>query len=141
MSSNEPVILNFDHAKQRALAIDYIKRLRGPHRFDVRKVRETRSNAQNALLWGWIYPRVAAGLMEATGEPWSNEATHTFCKDRFASEDVIDKSTGEVIGKRTLSTAKMDTKRFSQFIDDITKFSAEYLSVDIPSPQEMGYAA
>ena len=97
--------------------------------------RKTRSNQQNAYLWGIVYPAVLFGLQDAGWEITDEEQVHEYCKQAFAAREVINKDTGEVISLPN-STARMQTAEFNVYVDKIKAFALEYLNITIPEPNE-----
>lgn len=97
--------------------------------------RKTRSNQQNAYLWGIVYPAVLFGLQDAGWEIIDEEQVHEYCKQAFAAREVINKDTGEVISLPN-STARMQTAEFNVYVDKIKAFAFEYLNITIPEPNE-----
>ena len=97
--------------------------------------RKTRSNQQNAYLWGIVYPSVLFGLQDAGWEITNEEQVHEYCKQAFAAREVINKDTGEVLSLPN-STARMQTAEFNVYVDKIKAFALEYLNITIPEPNE-----
>lgn len=97
--------------------------------------RKTRSNQQNAYLWGIVYPSVLFGLQDAGWEIIDEEQVHEYCKQAFAAREVINKDTGEVLILPN-STARMQTAEFNVYVDKIKAFALEYLNITIPEPNE-----
>jgi len=97
--------------------------------------RKTRSNQQNAYLWGIVYPAVLFGLQNAGWEIIDEEQVHEYCKQAFAAREVINKDTGEVLSLPN-STARMQTAEFNVYVDKIKAFAFEYLNITIPEPNE-----
>ena len=97
--------------------------------------RKTRSNQQNAYLWGIVYPAVLFGLQDAGWEIIDVEQVHEYCKQAFAAREVINKDTGEVLSLPN-STARMQTAEFNVYVDKIKAFAFEYLNITIPEPNE-----
>lgn len=97
--------------------------------------RKTRSNQQNAYLWGIVYPAVLFGLQDAGWEITDEEQVHEYCKQAFAAREVINKDTGEVLSLPN-STARMQTAEFNVYVDKIKAFALEYLNLTIPEPNE-----
>ena len=97
--------------------------------------RKTRSNQQNAYLWGLVYPSVLLGLQDAGWEITNEEQVHEYCKQAFAAREVINKDTGEVLSLPN-STARMQTAEFNVYVDKIKAFALEYLNITIPEPNE-----
>ena len=97
--------------------------------------RKTRSNQQNAYLWGIVYPSVLFGLQDAGWEIIDEEQLHEYCKQAIAAREVINKDTGEVLSLPS-STARMQTAEFNVYVDKIKAFALEYLNITIPEPNE-----
>lgn len=97
--------------------------------------RKTRTNQQNAYLWGIVYPAVLFGLQDAGWEITDEEQVHEYCKQAFAAREVINKDTGEVLSLPN-STARMQTAEFNVYVDKIKAFALEYLNITIPEPNE-----
>jgi len=107
----------------------------GDYIFTVTPNRKTRSNQQNAYLWGVVYPAVLLGLKDAGWEITHEEQVHEYCKQAFAAREVINKDTGEVLSLPS-STARMQTAEFNVYVDKIKAFALEYLNITIPEPNE-----
>ena len=107
----------------------------GDYIFTVTPNRKTRSNQQNAYLWGVVYPAVLLGLKDAGWEITDEEQVHEYCKQAFAAREVINKDTGEVLSLPS-STARMQTAEFNVYVDKIKAFALEYLNITIPEPNE-----
>lgn len=97
--------------------------------------RKTRSNQQNAYLWGIVYPAVLFGLQDAGWEFTNEEQVHEYCKQSFAAREFINKDTGEVLILPS-STAQMQTAEFNVYVENIKAFALEYLNITIPEPNE-----
>ena len=107
----------------------------GEHLITIAPYRKTRSNQQNAYLWGVVYPAVLFGLQDAGWEIIDEEQVHEYCKQAFAAREVINKDTGEVLSLPS-STARMQTAEFNVYVDKIKAFALEYLNITIPEPNE-----
>ncbi len=101
----------------------------------IQKFRKSRSNPQNRFYWGCLIPIVQEGLREATGEVRDANSIHyNILLPMFAPiRDVVNKETGEVFGER-ITSSEMTTTEFMEFVNDIQKWGAEFLGVDIPDP-------
>jgi len=101
------------------------------------KPKKSRSNNQNRFYWGCVLPLVQNGLLEATGELRSVENIHyKILLPLFAPlNEIVNKDTGECISER-LTSSEMTTTQFMEYIMEVQKWSAEFLSIDIPNPNE-----
>lgn len=129
--SNDSRILDFSSPQVKKMTLAWLKTLTGLYWFECRRAREQRSLQQNSYLWGVVYPDVRDGMIEAWGETLSTDEVHEFLKDKFLAKPVINRATGEAMGKTTPSTTKLNTKECAEYIDQITKFAAEYLGVQV----------
>lgn len=110
---------------QRFLA--YQKTLEGkPLELILRKRKTQRSNQQNRAYWGIVIEILSREI------GYSKDETHLALKQKFAS--YTDFLTGLTIME---STAKMNTKRFMEYYQDIQRWAAEFLNCDIPDPGEI----
>jgi len=91
----------------------------------VRKEKSQRSLQQNKAYFGIVIEM----LCEKTG--YDRDTMHDMMRVKFASHE--DLNTGLLVVE---STAKMDTVRFIKYYEDIQRWAAEFLELDIPSPNE-----
>jgi hypothetical protein len=94
-----------------------------------------RSNAQNRYWWALVVPMVKKGIEEMYGEKITNEEAHEFLKARFNAVQLVNKQTGEV-EMLPRSTSRLTTVQFNELIEQVQRFGAEFLGIDIPSPNE-----
>jgi hypothetical protein len=101
------------------------------------KPKKSRSNNQNNFYWGVVLPLIQNGLLDATGELRSNDNIHyNILLPLFApTNEIINIDTGECINER-LTSSEMTTTQFCEYIIEIQKWAAEFLGIDIPSPNE-----
>ena len=92
-----------------------------------------RSTHQNRYYWGAMLPIVKEGL-KGVGIEMSKEQTHEMLKYKFIKREFItsDGDILQIIG----STTELSTKEFNEYIESIQIWSAEYLNVNIPDPNE-----
>jgi hypothetical protein len=101
------------------------------------KPKKSRSNNQNNFYWGVVLPLIQKGLLDATGELRNNDNIHyNILLPLFApTNEIINIDTGECINER-LTSSEMTTTQFCEYIIEIQKWAAEFLGIDIPSPNE-----
>jgi len=101
------------------------------------KPKKSRSNNQNRYYWGLVLPLIQNGLLEVTGELRSVDNIHyKILLPLFApTNEIVNKDTGECITER-LTSSDLTTTQFCEYILEIQKWSAEFLGIDIPSPNE-----
>lgn len=108
-----------------------VEPLEGVHQVSITRWAPTRSNAQNRLWWGVIVPAVAEALGEAWGEGVTDEQAHIFLKQKFLKRPVVNRETGELLGEVVGSTATLDRREFSELVENVRKWCAEWLNVGI----------
>ena len=94
----------------------------------LRKKENQRTLPQNR----YYFKVIVEILMGETG--YTKQQMHDALKEKFAS--YRDEKTGLLIIE---STAKMKTKRFIQYCDDIKQWAAEFFGCYIPDPNEVDY--
>ena len=132
--AKDECILNFSQPAVKRMVLAHIKTLQGMYWFELRRCRDQRTLAQNAYLFGVIYPHVRDGMEEVWGETLSVEQVHVFLKKKFLAQPVVNRQTGEVMGETVGSSADLDVKQFGEYIDNIIRFASEFLNIEIPLP-------
>jgi hypothetical protein len=101
------------------------------------KPKKKRSNNQNQFYWGVCIPLIQSGLKDATGEFRTAENIHyKILLPLFApTNEIVNTETGECISEK-LSSSEMTTTQFCEYILEIQNWASEFLSIDIPSPNE-----
>lgn len=92
-----------------------------------------RSTQQNRYLWGVVYEEVRLGFLNI-GYEMTSEQTHEWLKEKFNSIQVENKQ-GVMIDMPG-TTTQLTKTGFSEYIEKIARFAAEYLGVVIPAPNE-----
>ena len=121
--------INSDKDKQSL--INYLKELGNDYLVDVKKQRNNRSNMQNNYYWACIVQPLANEL------GYFPDEMHDTLKVKFASEwqsiDINDKQ----IGLQTVnSTARMNTKDFEIYADQIRIWAQTELGIRLMLPNE-----
>lgn len=99
------------------------------------KPRKYRTNSQNAYYWAIMVPMIKDGLRDAGyDEIKTNNDAHDVLKALFHKKEIINKITGELITTIPGSTVDMSTSEFKQYMEDIAKWAAQNLSINIPPP-------
>ena len=82
-------------------------------------------------------PIIQNGLKDCWGEFRTTKNIHyKILLPKFAPEnEMVNIETGECITEK-ISSSEMTTSQFMNYIAEIQKWSAEFLGVDIPNPNE-----
>lgn len=95
-----------------------------------------RSNLQNNYYHGAVVPLVKDGLLNmGYDEVRTNEDAHEILKHLFLMRKIVNQQTDETI-EIAGSTARLSTGEFNAFIDEVIKWGAQYLNIQIPLPNE-----
>lgn len=124
-------ILNFEEFKAFFLSLKDGKTL-----IEAKDARR-RSKDQNAYYWAVIVPTVKKALRDAGfDEVQDDEDAHEVMIGLFLKKYAVNKATGETldINRRT---SKLTVSEFNEYLDKISRWSAEYLGTVIPSPYEI----
>lgn len=107
----------------------------------IERKKRKRSIEQNRSLWGIPYALMLDRLSEL-GNPMSKENLHIMMRQAAAAdlpfiyEDVVNNVTGEVISTRMRSSTEWTTSEAMDYYAFLQKWSAEFLDLDVPSPNE-----
>ncbi len=100
------------------------------------KSNKKRSLKQSAYYWGVVVPMVKDGLRDiGYNDVKTNEQAHEILKHLFLKRKIhneINDDTIEIAG----STAELKTVEFNSFLEDIWQWSATYLNITIPEPNQ-----
>lgn len=111
-----------------------LSQLDGRIEIEIRKAKKHRSTNQNAFLWSCVYPLAAQGFIDLGNEGVTVDLVHRLFKDKFIEreKDLVIPLTGEVF--RTKTTTDLSTTEMMAYIENISRFCAEFLNVIIPEP-------
>jgi hypothetical protein len=117
----------------------YLADLRdGEVELSVRRKGTKRSSQANRYLWGVVYRL----LSEHTG--YTSEEIHDWAKRRFIPKHVtFTDGNGEIRDDMVIggSTTKLNTVDFTEFVENVRRFAATELGLDIPDPVRAWRAA
>jgi hypothetical protein len=98
--------------------------------YEIKAHRKTRSDKQNKLLHGCVFPEASKAISEKTGRRITPEFAKSLLKTKFAVEH--DSELGEYI----LPTSKMNTERCAKFIEDSVRWISKYCDYYIKLPDD-----
>jgi hypothetical protein len=131
-------VLNGNLKRNRNLILNALESFEGQEVIlTIQKARKSRTNPQNSFYWGVVLQLVQSGLKDATGEFRSVENIHyNILLKMFAPEnEIVNIETGECITEK-ITSSEMTTTQFAEYIMEIQKWSAEFLGISIPNPNE-----
>ena len=108
----------------------------GKYVLALRKYRKSRTNKQNSYYHSCVVPSVMEGLIDAgfSKSSLSLEIVHEMLKQKFLQEDIATED--GVYISITKSTSELTTTEFMDYIAEIQKWAAEFLSIVIEDPNE-----
>tara|TARA_R110000751_G_C13523214_1_gene453008 strand:+ start:178 stop:561 length:384 start_codon:yes stop_codon:yes gene_type:complete len=122
-------VINSDKDKQSL--INYLKELGNDYLVDVKKQRNTRSKMQNNYYWACIVQPLGNEL------GYFPDEMHDTLKVKFASEWQSIEINDKQIGLQTVnSTARMNSKEFEVYADQIRIWALTELGVRLMLPNE-----
>mgnify|MGYP003111390236 FL=1 len=118
--------------KDKQSLINYLRELGNDYIVDVKKQRNNRSNMQNNYYWKCIVQE----LSDFTG--FFPDEMHDILKVKFSTEwQTIELSENKTIGIQTLnSTARMNTKEFEVYTEQIRIWALSDLGIRLMLPNE-----
>lgn len=131
-------VVNGNLKRNRNLIKDAIATFEGKDiEITIQRKRKSRSNMQNAYYWGLVLPLVQDGLKDATGEVRDLNSIHYQILLPLLSIDreILNTDSGQVICEK-LTSSEMTTTEFSEYVMNIQKWSAEFLNINIPDPNQ-----
>jgi len=106
----------------------------GEYVITIEKLKSKRSLAQNSYYWGVVVPLVKYGLTDA-GWRYTTDQVHEDLKRDFNIVEIVNERSGEI--RRSIgSTTEMSKSEMMDYFAKITQWAAEYLSIQIPQPNE-----
>lgn len=99
----------------------------------IEQKRKKRTNSQNAYYWGVCIPLIQEAMNDL-GNEFTKEETHEFLKARFNYKEIELKD--GYFFDMPISTSKLNTIQFNEYIETIIRFAADMLGVIIPPPNE-----
>ena len=107
---------------------------KGRYEIVIRKKRRLKSNPQLGYYYACVLPHFHRAALDQGWEFATIEELDNYLKSMFASKDVVNKNTGEILTipglKRDMTTTEMMT-----FVDAIRDYAREFLGYDIPDPE------
>jgi len=97
----------------------------------IRAHKSRRSLSANGLYWQWV-DRIRWHVAESTGQIYSAEELHEWLKGKFLPTKTVE--VGGETQRCRLSTAKLNTKEFGEYMDQIDKYCSANLMLFLPVP-------
>jgi hypothetical protein len=124
------MLLKILNPGDRQKVIDCVKQLPDGKQYavEIKVNRERRTIDQNRLYWLWL-----SCIMDETGE--HKDALHEYFKQHFLGCDEY-----KVFNKQQItipkSTATLDTKQMTEYLERIQQFASSELGIVLPNPED-----
>lgn len=92
-----------------------------------------RSSPQNAYYWGVVVEMIKDRFNQL-GNDFDADETHDFLKNRFNAKEI--EAVQDHFIEIPMSTARLDTKDFMDYLAKIQQFASQFLGIYIPEPNE-----
>lgn len=117
------IIVSGQTSRQKAL--EAVQGINSPHVVTIKPFKKKRTRSQNSLMWA-RYEEIAHAIHSETGA--DKDDIHEYCKAHFAPPKVK-----EVFGEAIVirSTAALDTKEMSEFMDKVEAWAATEFGVQL----------
>lgn len=125
--------VDMSNAKQAAMFLNGLRRLRGVYRFEFVKFRPRRSDRQNRYYWP-CFVKPFADFLRDQGETTTDDEAHELLKYKFLRRSKVNPTTGEVI-EYVASTTSLDTAEFNEYLDQCAAWLADMFGIIVPEPE------
>ena len=94
-----------------------------------------RSLSQNSYYWACVVPMVYAALRnEGYDDVKTEEDAHEIMKELFLKQQIASKKKGGEVLEFSRSTTDLNKEQFSEYLESIWRWAAEFLNTVIPNP-------
>lgn len=98
------------------------------------KEKRNRSLEQNNYYYGCVLESVYL-FLRGCGDETDKAQLHSMIANKFLQYEYVGYG-GQILGFQTKSTADLSTDEFTKFIEDVRKWAAETLAIDIADPNK-----
>lgn len=103
-----------------------------PWQMELKPYKKNRSLSQNKLYFMW---------MKVIGDEigYTSEEMHAIMADKFLTTEFVEYAGNKI--KRDKSTSRLNTKEFTEYLENIDRWSAGEMGIVLPSPSDLYYEA
>ena len=125
-----------NHEPARTEVIDYIRGLSldTPKVVEIKRKVKSRSNNQNRLMWAWIN-QITDYVSDYTG--MDSDDVHEFFKAKFLPASGHKQLTIKGQTVERLTTTTLSTTEMRDYMERISAFCAQELSISLPYPEDL----
>jgi hypothetical protein len=132
--------LVINSAQKRAEAVELVRNITGSPLMsvEVKEHKETRSQAQNRLMWMW-YGLLSKHISEHYGKEYPPTIIHESCKEMWQPAITWTDLHG-VQRNRVKSTTENNTKEQAEFLEKLLQYAAVPWQCILPLPDDLRFA-
>jgi hypothetical protein len=127
--------IDMTQADNKRRVIQSVGVLTGLYEVTIEPRRSTRSNQQNKWYWACLVRAFGEYMRDQDYDITSDDECHEFLKARFLATTVVNKTTGEVLGRRVKSTTELTTEQFSDYCERCRAWMADFFGIIVPVPE------
>lgn len=135
MSRRQETIIDLSDVRRKSTFLSKLGALTGLWRITIEPHRPRRTLNQNARYWAAVVPAFQT-FMRENGQFFGPEEVHEFFLQKFASRNVVDPKTGEVMSVIGSRSSKMDVAQFSEYTDTVEAWMLDKFGVVVFDPEE-----
>lgn len=124
--------LHIPALRRQQMAVDVAKLKEGRYVEIELRPMPRRSDRQSGYYWSVVVPEITDAL-KALGHETDHDTTHELLKSKFNSRPICN-ADGEVIGELPQTTTRLNITEFSEYIERIVRWAAQFLGLVIPPP-------
>ena len=98
----------------------------------IRSIRKKRTDKQNRYYWGVVIDYIARQMGESDRE----EVHKSLARNFLGFEE---QSYGGVSFEKVPSTTSLSTEEFTEYIEIVRRWAAEFLYINIPDPEQIDF--
>ena len=103
-----------------------------PWQMECKLYKKNRSLSQNKLYFMW---------MKVIGDSigYTSEEMHAIMADEFLTTEFVEYGGNKI--KRDKSTSRLNTKEFTEYLENIDRWAASEMGIVLPSPEDLYFEA
>lgn len=126
-------LMNMDDRPTKRALMQAIGTLQGMYDVLLKPCNPTRSHQQNRFYWGAVV-KAFQDYLAQQGESYTKEQCHQLIAIKHAAQDVVNPTTGEIIGTIARSTSAMSIEEFSEYTERAMAWLSEMFGIEFTGP-------
>jgi len=109
-----------------------------PYELTIKQIVKPRTDRQNRYYWGVVIDMICYQISGNTSSA-EKEEVHRSLARHFLVEDHVNLVGGVNISSAPPSTTSLSTVEFTEYIESVRKWAAEFLYLNIPDPNQVDF--